>query len=94
METEYISFNRPKVAAIKMTRGPYMIKDFAASWTFSNAADVTSVTFTYAYALRSPYNLINRFITSKLKREVNQRLKDLKSKFIVNTSATSRQTRL
>jgi hypothetical protein len=24
METEYVSFNRPKVTAVKMTKGPYM----------------------------------------------------------------------
>jgi hypothetical protein len=94
METEYISFNRPKVAAIKMIKGPYMFKDFAASWTFSNEADVTIVTFTYAYALRFPYNLLNRLITSKLKREVNKRLKDLKSRFIENALTTPGQTQL
>jgi hypothetical protein len=30
METQYVSFNRPKVAAVKMTKGPYMFKEFAA----------------------------------------------------------------
>src|SRR5688500_8840400 len=34
METEYVSFNRPKVTAIKMTKGPLMFREFAASWTF------------------------------------------------------------
>ncbi len=28
METEYVSFNRPKATAIKMTKGPFMFKSF------------------------------------------------------------------
>lgn len=31
METVYISFDRPRVAAVRMTRGPWFIADFAAS---------------------------------------------------------------
>ncbi len=31
METVYISFNRPRVAAVRMTRGPWFIADFAAT---------------------------------------------------------------
>ena len=35
METEYVSFNRPKVTAIKMTRGPFLFGTFSGSWTFN-----------------------------------------------------------
>src|ERR1700722_12824445 len=31
METVYISFDRPRVAAVRMKRGPWFIADFAAS---------------------------------------------------------------
>src|SRR5947209_907543 len=31
METVYISFDRPRVAAVRMTRGAWFIADFAAS---------------------------------------------------------------
>src|ERR1700752_5038030 len=34
MVTEYVTFNRPKVTAIKMTKGPFMFKSFLGSWTF------------------------------------------------------------
>ena len=34
METEYVTFNRPKVTAIKMTKGPFLFKSFLGSWTF------------------------------------------------------------
>src|SRR6188474_820127 len=52
METQYVSFNRPKVAAIKMTKGPYMFKEFAASWTFKEETiGLTKVTFVYSFSL-------------------------------------------
>ena len=31
METVYITFDRPRVAAVRMKRGPWFIDDFAAS---------------------------------------------------------------
>src|SRR5581483_7217601 len=34
METEYVSFRRPHVVAVKMTRGPRILKSFAGSWRF------------------------------------------------------------
>src|SRR5436190_22877172 len=38
METEYVTFNRPRVTAIKMTKGPYLFKSFFGSWTFKELA--------------------------------------------------------
>ena len=38
METEYVSFNRPRTCAIKMTSGPRMIDSFAGSWRFEEVA--------------------------------------------------------
>jgi hypothetical protein len=34
METEYVSFNPPRACAVKMTRGPRLIDNFAGSWRF------------------------------------------------------------
>ena len=80
MVTEYVSFNRPKVIAIKMTDGPYMFKSFLGSWTFNEVAgNHTEVRFLYAYEFRLPFGLIGPFIKSKLKREVKKRLLDLKN---------------
>ncbi len=82
METEYVSFNRPKVTAIKMTRGPYMFKDFAASWTFKEETiGVTKVIFLYSFSLRFPFNLLSFFIKRILQVNVRQRLIDLKNEF-------------
>jgi hypothetical protein len=79
METQYVSFNRPKVTAIRMTKGPYMFRDFAASWIFSEQNTLTStVTFTYSYRLRFPYSFGGLLIHAILRRNVKQRLRDLK----------------
>jgi hypothetical protein len=79
METEYVSFLRPKVTAIKMTKGPYMLKEFAGSWTFNEIAPgITTVTFVYSFSLRFPYTLIGPWIRRDLTRNVQQRLSDLK----------------
>ena len=48
METEYVSWNPPRVAAVKMTRGPWMIDSFAGSWRFEEVAPgQTRVDFRY-----------------------------------------------
>ncbi|HOX81396.1 MAG TPA: SRPBCC family protein [Chryseolinea sp.] len=87
METEYVSFNRPKVTAIKMTKGPYMFKDFSASWTFTdNKNEMTTVTFLYSFRLRFPYNTFRVLVKSILRRNVRQRLRDLKSKVEENAN--------
>jgi ribosome-associated toxin RatA of RatAB toxin-antitoxin module len=87
METEYVSFNRPKVAAIKMTRGPYMFKEFAASWTFKDTGEgMVTVTFLYTFKLRFPFSLVSIIVRSILRKNVRQRLSDLKSKFVEHSS--------
>ncbi len=79
METEYVSFNRPKVVAIKMTKGPYMFKAFLGSWTFKKITDKeTEVIFLYSFSFRFPFNLANGYIKRVLQNNVRQRLLDLK----------------
>jgi len=59
METEYISFNRPKSTAIKMTKGPYIFKTFLGSWLFKNIGPgQTEVTFIYSFKLRFQLNMV------------------------------------
>jgi ribosome-associated toxin RatA of RatAB toxin-antitoxin module len=87
METQYVSFNRPKVTAVRMTKGPYMFKEFAASWNFKeNEENMTTVTFLYSFSLRFPFNLVSLFIKRNLQRNVKQRLLDLRNEFTENTS--------
>ena len=80
METEYVSFNRPKVTAVKMTKGPFLFKSFLGSWTFREIEpEDTEVIFLYSFELRFPFSLLSYFIKRNLKRNVQQRLRDLKS---------------
>lgn len=79
METEYITFNRPRVTAIKMTRGPFLFKTFLGSWTFNEfKKGITEVTFLYSFQLRFPFNIFTYFIKRNLQANVHQRLLDLK----------------
>lgn len=80
METEYVSFNRPKVAAIKMTKGPLLFKTFLGSCTFKEIKEgTTEVAFLYSFTLRFPFNLLTHFIKGNLQRNVRQRLINLKN---------------
>lgn len=88
METQYVSFNRPKVTAVKMTKGPYMFKEFAAAWTFKEETiGITTVTFLYSFSLRFPFILAEFLIKRILQRNVKQRLVDLKNEFAANGTA-------
>jgi ribosome-associated toxin RatA of RatAB toxin-antitoxin module len=80
MVTEYVTYNRPRVTAIKMTKGPYMFKSFLGSWTFKELPDNrTEVIFLYSFSLSFPFNLLTKFIKKKLQTNVKQRLIDLKN---------------
>jgi hypothetical protein len=79
MVTEYVSFNRPRATAIKMTKGPYMFKSFLGSWTFKEIQpNLTEIIFLYSFQLRFPFSLATGLIKRNLKTNVKQRLDDLK----------------
>ncbi|MFT3705782.1 MAG: SRPBCC family protein [Agriterribacter sp.] len=80
METEYVSFNRPKATAIKMTKGPFLFRSFSGSWTFKEKEpDLTEVIFLYSFQFRFPFSLFSTFIKKRLQNKVRQRLIDLKT---------------
>ncbi|MDJ1502419.1 SRPBCC family protein [Xanthocytophaga agilis] len=80
METEYVTFNRPRVTAIKMTKGPFLFKTFLGSWTFKDlSASQTEVIFLYSFELRFPLQILSYFIKRNLRNNVRQRLIDLKT---------------
>ncbi len=80
METEYVSFNRPKVTAVKITKGPFLFKTFLGSWTFREIKQgITEVTFLYSFELRFPFSLLTYFIKRNLQKNVRLRLVDLKT---------------
>lgn len=79
METEYVSFNRPKVTAIKQSRKSLLFKSFAGSWVFEEKSpETTQVTFTYSYQLNFPFVILKNQLNKVLKKNVKQRLRDLK----------------
>ncbi len=85
MVTEYVTFNYPKVTAIKMTKGPYLFKSFVGSWTFKEITlQKTEVMFIYSFTLRFPFNLIGYLVKLNLRQNVKQRLRDLKQNIEVN----------
>ncbi len=80
METEYITFNRPKATAIKMTKGPFMFESFLGSWTFKEVpSNLTEVTFLYSFKLRFPFSIVKKLVKRNLESNVKQRLIDLKN---------------
>lgn len=79
METEYLTFQRPRATAIKMTKGPFMFKSFIGSWKFKELGEnEVEVAFMYSFNLRFPFNVITQLIKKNLQTNVKQRLKDLK----------------
>jgi ribosome-associated toxin RatA of RatAB toxin-antitoxin module len=79
MLTEYITYNPPKVTAVKMLKGPWLFKSFQASWTFKELDPVkTEVTFVYSFKLRFPFSLMNGIIKANLHKNVRKRLEYLK----------------
>jgi len=80
METEYVSFNRPKVTTVKMTQGPFLFETFLGSWTFIEfKPGITKVTFLYSFTLRFPFSLLGYLIKRNLQRNVQKRMLDLKT---------------
>lgn len=53
METEYVSFTPPRLVAVKMTRGPWLLETFGGAWEFAAVdAGRTRVTFRYQFRTR------------------------------------------
>jgi hypothetical protein len=51
METEYVTFTPPRLAAVKMTKGPWLLDVFGGAWEF--AADGSGTIVTFRYQLRT-----------------------------------------
>jgi hypothetical protein len=53
METIYVSYDSPRVAAVKMTRGPFFLESFAATLRQDSAENgATRVTYRYNFSSR------------------------------------------
>jgi hypothetical protein len=82
METVYVSFDRPKVAAVKMTKGPAVLETFAASLRQESiGGGVTRVTYRFHFSTQPRWlrPLADPIAAALFRREVRGRLKALKS---------------
>lgn len=80
MLVEYVSFKPPKVAAVKMVRGPIFLKSFAASWNFeSMESNLSKVTFCYNFELASYFKIFEYLCHLFFANEMRMRLKSLKT---------------
>lgn len=78
MEVIYVSYKRPEVAAVKMTRGPFFLSSFAGTWRFTEAGTGrTSVLFEYYYRLAWPFAILQRLVNGVFAREFAERLEAL-----------------
>lgn len=81
METEYVSFRPPHVTAVKMTKGPRLLANFAGSWRFKVIAPGrTRVIFRYHIAAAPRWMgwLFNPIMQIVFKHDVGKRLTALK----------------
>ena len=79
METEYVSYRPHRVAAVKMTKGPWILRQFAASWNYRVIdAEETEVRFVYSFRLRPLMRLLTPLIAALFRFEMKRRLAALK----------------
>jgi hypothetical protein len=82
METEYVSFREPDVVAVKMTKGPALLANFAGSWRFRPTPDgLTRVIFRYNLAARPRWLrfALDPVLSQVFAHDVAKRLTALKS---------------
>jgi hypothetical protein len=77
METVYVSFCRPTLAAVRMTRGPWFLSTFAASLRQETVA-ARRTRVTYTVSLRGRPWLLTPVLYLVFGRETRQRLRALK----------------
>lgn len=81
METIYVSFNPPRTTAVRMTSGPWILKDFAGTWRFEElSAGHTRVVFTYSLQTRLSWAawLVTPLLASLFASQMRKRLAALK----------------
>ncbi len=78
METEYVSFHPPRVAAVRMTRGPRVVRSFAGAWRFTEVGSgLTRVSF--RYAMHGRPQLLTPVLAWAFARDTRRRLAALKA---------------
>ncbi len=84
MRTVYISFQRPTVAAVEMTQGPWCLDRFVASITQRPAADAsTRVSYKFRFEVwpRWAAGLLEPWFARRFRAETRRRLRHLADHF-------------
>lgn len=82
METVYVSFDRPRVAAVAMTRGPWLLERFAASLRQTGLpSGGTRVVYRYSFRTRpAPLRrMLDPLAAALFARETRGRLRALRA---------------
>jgi hypothetical protein len=74
MVTEFVTFAPPRLAAVKMVKGPFFVKAFAGSWRFEPTPEGVRVEFTYHVATLPGLNTVSAWI---LRTDMTRRLRSL-----------------
>ncbi len=79
METEYVSFDRPRRVAVRMTKGPWIFRKFAGAWIYEPLEqDLTRVIFKYHVEARLRFGRLGDMVLAKVfAKEMDDRLKAL-----------------
>lgn len=79
METEYVSFDRPRRVAVRMTKGPWIFRKFAGAWIYEAVEDgITRVTFKYHVEARLGLGRLGDAVLARVfAREMDDRLRAL-----------------
>lgn len=77
METEYVAWDPPNVAAVVMTRGPWFLEQFAGSWRF-DCVDATHTRVTFRYNLKGRPVQLTPLLMAVFARDTRRRLVALK----------------
>jgi ribosome-associated toxin RatA of RatAB toxin-antitoxin module len=81
MTVEYVTFDRPRRVAVRMTSRSSLLERFAGSWSFERITPArTQVTFRYGFETRWRVlrPLLDRLIVRRLTRDMRDRLAGLK----------------
>ena len=80
LDVSFVSYQRPRVAAFTLQRGPWLFESLAGSWRFEPLDDAhTRVTFTYHLRLHAALAwILTPLVRRQVERHTRQRLHGLK----------------
>jgi len=81
METVYITYSPPRVAAVQMTRGPWFLKSFAAALRHESLVPgITRVVYCYHFRAKPRWlaPVLQLLLSAVFARETRRRLRGLK----------------